>query len=538
MKKLLVVICSAAIAMVFAAESGFDPDCVLYYDFETTNAEGKVVNLANPGTMDGTIVTKDGLAPELVEDSPAALIRQSWISDSFAASTNSLVNSITSADSRKNGYIECTPTDIYWFSKTNFTIECFFKTDNTTQMYVPFFRQKGGGNVIANLGIGDVAQRVYANVSTNTQVFTSFGPFSAGEWHHAALVVNQLGETKKFYLYLDHQLSKTVDLLGNVSDQNIGDSGKWFIGGANSGNSFDGRIDSMRVTLRALEPDEFLSIKKFPVGRTLAHVRFDDGNVNADPDGATMTNGVNVAARAGGAAATPSDDVPGAIIRDGENGEILTKHNTRSLSLSGSKVTWGASSDDYQDTYFIRRTLSGEKRTSWTVEFWAKPNGAQSQWGRIISATANGDMGSGYAYALTFYDTTKLSLRSLTAPEGAAPDYDMQSSRIDFDINKNICDGKWHHIAFTFAPKTTDPTKSEVKFYIDYGDTYSGTYTQKSGKEEILVVHPDSLILSMGNGGSYDYKGLIDELRISDGALEPSQFLRAERAPGFSIIIR
>jgi hypothetical protein len=42
----------------------------------------------------------------------------------------------------------------------------------------------------------------------------------------------------------------------------------------------------------------------------------------------------------------------------------------------------------------------------------------------------------------------------------------------------------------------------------------------------------------MGQGSSTDYKGLIDELRISDGALEPSQFLRAEHAPGFSIFIR
>jgi hypothetical protein len=34
------------------------------------------------------------------------------------------------------------------------------------------------------------------------------------------------------------------------------------------------------------------------------------------------------------------------------------------------------------------------------------------------------------------------------------------------------------------------------------------------------------------------YFGLIDELRISDGALTPSQFLRAERAPGFIMIVR
>ena len=35
-----------------------------------------------------------------------------------------------------------------------------------------------------------------------------------------------------------------------------------------------------------------------------------------------------------------------------------------------------------------------------------------------------------------------------------------------------------------------------------------------------------------------NYGGLIDELRISDCALEPSQFLRAENAPGLSIFIR
>ena len=41
-----------------------------------------------------------------------------------------------------------------------------------------------------------------------------------------------------------------------------------------------------------------------------------------------------------------------------------------------------------------------------------------------------------------------------------------------------------------------------------------------------------------GNFGKKNYGGLIDELRISDCALEPSQFLRAENAPGLSIFIR
>ena len=43
-----------------------------------------------------------------------------------------------------------------------------------------------------------------------------------------------------------------------------------------------------------------------------------------------------------------------------------------------------------------------------------------------------------------------------------------------------------------------------------------------------------------GVGQSTDtgYFGLIDEMRISDGALTTSQFLRAEKAPGLSISFR
>ena len=534
----LLAVFALVVVATAKAETVYDPDCVLYYDFETLNNEGKIVNLVNPGTMDGTIVENNNRAPELVDDSPAKWIRQGWTNATFGASEKSLENYTSS------GRIECMPTDVEWFSKTNFTIECFFKANGTTQTYTPLFRRYGGHNVQVNIGIPGSAGWMGYNVSTNTsvQIESAFFKFTAGTWYHVAMVVDQTGETKTMKLYINNELKATVSLSSNLANDNrdsVSDrGGKWFIAGADNGSSFDGKIDSFRVTLRALEPDEFLSTKKFPVGRTLAHVKFDDGTVNADPDGATMTNGMNVAARAGGAAATPSDDVPGAIIRDGENGEILTKHNTKSLSLSGSTVTWGSDGDNYQDTYFIRRTLSGEKRTAWTVEFWVKPNGAQSQWGRIISATANLDMGNWYPYALTFYTANRLSLRSLAAPGGAVTGYDPQGSRIDFDIDKDICDGKWHHIAFTFAPKAADPTKSEVKFYIDYGDTYSKTYTQRADKEEILVVHPDRLIMSMGNGSSYDYNGLIDELRISDGALEPSQFLRAERAPGLLIIFR
>jgi hypothetical protein len=42
----------------------------------------------------------------------------------------------------------------------------------------------------------------------------------------------------------------------------------------------------------------------------------------------------------------------------------------------------------------------------------------------------------------------------------------------------------------------------------------------------------------VGGPNETGYVGFIDELRVSDGALTPSQFLRAEKAPGFSILVR
>ncbi len=58
MKKLMTCGTVLAFALAAKAEITFDSDCVLYYDFETLDNEGRIVNLVNPGTMDGTVVTK------------------------------------------------------------------------------------------------------------------------------------------------------------------------------------------------------------------------------------------------------------------------------------------------------------------------------------------------------------------------------------------------------------------------------------------------------------------------------------------------
>ena len=187
-------------------------------------------------------------------------------------------------------------------------------------------------------------------------------------------------------------------------------------------------------------------------------------------------------------------------------------------------MTWS----DANDVYYLRKTLAGDDRTSWTVEFFMKATSSQPQWAHVVNALKNGSWSSGYPYMIQFYnkDGNRISLRG----SGNSP---------LIDYNVNVCDGKWHHVAFTFAPNADNPdTTSDVKFYVDYGqenDGWTGTATTTSDR-----VHPDSLHFVVGGGKATDncYNGLIDELRISAGALTPAQFLRAEKAPGLTIIFR
>ena len=282
-------------------------------------------------------------------------------------------------------------------------------------------------------------------------------------------------------------------------------------------------IGEFRYSNAALTTAQFLTTRNVPAGRTLTYVTFDDETVNAAAEYGTLCEGQNVAPSfiAGSAQATFTEDVPGARILDGANGALITKNNAKSCSFAKSEVMW----HNALDTYYLRKTLSGEDLTSFTIEFFFKPDGSQTDWSRLVSALVDGASFANYLYGLIFYNG-KIVLGGNDASGGIA------SSAFS-------ADGKWHHAAITVAPNASDATKSDVSFYLDYGTAkggWNGTKTFTS-----LVTHPTTFYLVLGLGGTSAnnaYKGLIDELRISAGALTPDQFLRAEKAPGLSIFVR
>ena len=530
MKQILATIgVVAALATTATAQSTLDPDCVLYYDFETLDGSGKVVNLANPGTMDLEGGENWENASYPVEATPAATLRQARAATS-EDSAKALRTTWSSGDQKAYRYFR--PTE-NWFSTTNFTVEFFYKMYGDISTYTPLFRRTGANNVQINIGVGGTPNKLTATVMTGeedpytTVAIDDDAATGDGKWHHAALVVSQTGDAKTMRFYRDYKLKGSQTLADNLSAKNAGID--VYLSGRGDGKCFNGWMDSVRVTLRALEPQEFLwgegmEIGRFPAGSTLAHVKFD-GSINAaDPDGGTFLNGVNAASKEGGSPATFSDDVPGARILDGVDGVVLAKNNAKSLSFANSEVRWSTS----DDTYYLRKTLTDDQLTAFTVEFFFKPNGTQSTWSRLVNGLSGYNFGSGYAYALTFSESNKLSLRGYSNSYGYS----------DLDCPTDVCDGKWHHAAITVAPNTGDSTKSDVTFHLDYG-TENGGWTGTATSTVARVTHPSNLyfVLGTGNYGN-GYNGLIDELRISAGALMPSQFLRAERAPGLTIVVR
>jgi hypothetical protein len=91
----------------------------------------------------------------------------------------------------------------------------------------------------------------------------------------------------------------------------------------------------------------------------------------------------------------------------------------------------------------------------------------------------------------------------------------------------NALDGEWHHVAFTF-----DGDTKKVTLYFDY--TKNSSATCKYGLEYV----EDLRYLEIGSFNKADYgrwRGWVDEVRISNKVLSPSEFLQVEKSAQVSV---
>ena len=405
-----------------------------------------------------------------------------------------------------------------------YTIETFFKTrgrvTGTSTRQVVF---KFGGQPWINVIFNGTADRnlLYVHymdgTTENHYTGSSVNNIDDGKWNHLAVVVDGTAQTNNICFYLDYRLDKAFT--GTLP--NVGTGNSMFFGAKENGGGqfFDGWLDDIRVTRRALAPAEFLTTH--PVGSgdaSLLALFENDYTFHCASNAAFSVTGVGEA-RTGGTAPAFVRDSRGTLLLDGTNGTVRAR-NQYSESFNQGRVVFPES-----DLY---------EAVSFTVEFWAKFTG-------IVDG--NGDVPA-YSSALAQHAPILRLVRSDSpsnfdwylfrqSRNAKVIQLAMQGEYPSWTLSDIVVDGKWHHYALTMAPKADDNTKTSVQFFFDYDPHAMQTVDAR------IPYRFDGHKLIIGEG-TFDEPNLqfeMDALRFSKGVLDPSQFIGRDPNP-FVIVVK
>lgn len=501
-------------------------DVVLHADFETpaglSSQSNAPLNRARGGLL-LTVRDASGKPTAVEETAPATeTTYASRIAADGVANSRSLVCGGTSKT-----YAKFTPDGNTDFQRSSFTVECFYRTVQTAT-YVPLVRRRGGSNVQFNLGFGAAAGKLSATVleyyatsgGDGAKAVNDSEATNDGQWHHAALVVDAVA--KRMTLFRDGRPIGSQTYNGTL----VAHQTPVCIGGIDTDKSaaFDGSIDDVRITMRALKPGEFLSGSHFDVTQTtLGWVGFE-GSVNGLVLDGVLTGGIAEKAAADGS--LPAFEAHGRNPRliDG-NGTVLREDNVKSLALDKGVVK-------YPDNVLL--PLIPEQ----TVEFFVK-GGAQAQYAGLVRCNADRDSANVPVWAISASGDAasgqckKLRIRCSTQAE----DGKINESAVNEDTPAVFGDYRWHHVALTLKQSLDADGKrqTELALYMDYSSepvwtkTVLGSLNYGTGYAGVW--------LGASSSATAFFKGRIDELRVSQGILKPAQFLRFAKN-GLAIVIR
>jgi len=403
----------------------------------------------------------------------------------------------------------------------SYTVELFYKTRSTVsgttnnRQVLMKFSGDGWFNVLFDA----VSPKLLYVSNTDGAAHYDAASENAddGKWHHVAVVVDASERSMSFYF--DYALAKTRT--GTLPT--IGTGSSFFFAAKDTGNGqwFDGWMDDIRVTRRALTPNEFLTTH--PVGTDdaslLALFEQNYDFTCAQYEDFSVT-GVGEA-RTGGNVPTFVKESRGDLYLDGTNGNVKAA-NEYSVRLNTSRVVFPPSHLFEADTY--------------TVEFVAKFDGIVDANGPVDPASTNlaqalpimrlvsADSTSNSDYSWYIFRAKNSKDLIQMASGGDYPGWHVPSD--------SVVDGKWHHYAFTFEPKSGTTDKTSVTLFYDYEKKASGTINTLKKR-----VADHKLMLGEGTHDQPNIVGEFDAVRFTKGVLDPSQFMRRVKS-GVVILIR
>lgn len=391
----------------------------------------------------------------------------------------------------------------------DFTIECFFKTraalvkgTDVGNQTVFKFSSAPFAHVIFRADQGNPFCFAFKD---DTSIWRRTDPqlkgADDGEWHHVAFVND--AANKQVRGYLDHTL---MSVSNNVTI--LSGSGSLFIGRSHESKQyFDGWIDDLRVTKRALRPEEFLTTH--PVGAaaaetdTLLFADFENSLALKGAADALAVDGT-VVAWTDGAVPSFNDATPGALLLDGEDGtERVT--NKKSLACAKGYVIWPESPLYEQEAF--------------TVELFAKVTEV-GQYGNLIrlnqgssSVTAN-PVWSIYSPDA---DGSRIQVRVQMLVDGASA----SKYPLLYTLDRKFADGRWHHYALTAEP--VGGTSTRLTLWCDYEQLEQNVV---AGTLDWGALGGHRLLVGSSRNDRHTL-GCFDGIRLTRGVLPVAKFMRA-----------
>lgn len=402
---------------------------------------------------------------------------------------------------------------------TNCTVECFFKVApgeiaylGTSRPNTYLISQQGSMQLSTAPGTsmrlqgydGNSNHQLYFFNAWNATKTIGYDSYNDGLWHHLAIVRN--ADTKVTDLYVDYVCVATGTNMNHqhanttYPSKNLCFLGGFWATGLEAYQYRNADLDEVRITRGCLRPHQFLTV--YPDRAPLLLAAGFEDDLTVEPYAGFYGNGKAVKFTSAGSVPTFSPRKPGRYIRDGEFGEIIEGDNRRSLQIDGGKVDFG------------ERELLNEAKT-FTVEFFVNADAAVPGAGLVRNGALAG-------WSLSFADAAgNLALRiDTTAAAGQSHVFSGSS----------VADGLWHHVAVVFAPGDEDGLSVRVcRDYVEVGRwEIEGTLSAPVGGGVSLGVSDDP---------SIGFRGFIDALRVTEGALTAPRFLRAIRE-GLLLLLR
>ena len=489
------------------------------YDADTTNAL-QTSQMTTEGAA-GTVLRADPMAAESFDDGYAL---------GFAPRT----------DNSKECCDVVNIPDAWRLPEEDFTIELFAKTTSTDTR--TFLSTANGFLNKLCIHQNKFLLRLYNNQGNQMGDLATAEdvPMNDGQWHQIAIVHRRLGDNganSVTRFYVDYRL------IGQKVGALRFNSSNCFIGGYNRGDQpFDGSVDNLRITRRALQVGEFLSARDFVSSKCL-DATFDDEESpfasGQDPDLVPDARHVEAAGEV-----TLVDSRRGWV----HEGPVETTERLRE----------GGKAVKIDGTYLAWEHTPTMERNALTFEFFAKLVHSHATDDTSLFRLTYGDLiGNAKACMANFRPASsdqpdRLVFLSATSANEQNCGSTASQVKICDMAREAVFDGKWHHWAFAFEQVDTPTgdegaTKRQVRLtvYRDYeklvgpgadGATYiDGALTfPKSGSG-------CSFILGQihGSGEENYVTATYDDVRVSPGILPVEKFLRFEKEPrGLTILVR